>query len=154
MTIVEALQEVCEGMQAPPEFIYADLNEANLTVDQIIGSKFPVFILLPIVVVDNIGSSSSTGSTFDLQAFMLTRSANPTVDYKAETIETEVIAPMRLKARQFIHRLNEHSIIDSESKGIRQVTYQPIYSETDANLFGVMVRATVPVRETSERHCT
>jgi hypothetical protein len=58
-----------------------------------------------------------------------------------------MIEPMRLLARKFMHKLNEHSIIDTEGPGMSQIVYTPVYSENDANLFGVKINATIPVME-------
>lgn len=147
MTIIEVLQEVNNSMSRPLTFIYADLNEANLEADKLLNSELPINIIMPFSVTDVPGTSGILKSTFELNAFFLNKSSNITTDFKAIEIETEVIAPMRALAREFIFRLNEHSIVDPETKGLTSIVYQPVYSSMDANLFGVWAKATVPVME-------
>jgi hypothetical protein len=147
MSILEALQEVNASLSRSVTLIYADLNEANFDVDKLTNTELPVVVILPIVPVDNRGKSGVLKTTFELQAFFLNKSEKITTDYKSIEIETEVIAPMRRLAREFIFKLTEHSIIDPETAGIAQATHQPIYSSMDANLFGVYVRCDVPVME-------
>lgn len=147
MTIIQALQEVNNSMSRALTLIYADLNEANLEADKLVNSELPVNIILPFTVTDVPGTSGILKSTFELNAFFLNKSANITTDFKSIEVETEVIAPMRTIAREFIFRLNEHSIVDPETKGMTQIVYQPVYSSMDANLFGVWAKATVPVIE-------
>lgn len=147
MTILEAIQDVNTNLSRSVTLIYADLNEANFDVDKLISSQLPILVVLPIVPVDNRGKSGVLKTTFELQAFFLNKSEKITTDYKSIEIETEVIAPMRQLAREFIFRLTQHSIIDPETDGITQATHQPIYSSMDANLFGVYTRCDVPVME-------
>lgn len=149
MTILEAIEEVVEDMSQNVTLIYADLNEANFDVDKLVGSEFPVLIVLPFIPVDTPGTSGVLKTTFDFQAFLLNKDVmQSTVDYRAIEVENNVVAPMRMLAREFMHKFNEHTIIDPEDKiGIGARTYQPIYSSMDANLHGVFIRARVPVME-------
>jgi hypothetical protein len=148
MTIIEALEEVNDALTPVPTFIFADLNEANFLVDAIETANMPVFLVLPFTVVDTFGKSGTIQSTFELQGFMFTKKSDQrTIDYSAADVESELIQPMRLLARKFLHRLNAHSIIDPETAGVKVTSYEPIYSSMDANLFGVFLRATVPVKE-------
>lgn len=148
MTILEALEEVSNGLSRSVTFFYADLNEANFSIDQLVNSDLPVLIILPFTVVDVRSKSGILKSSFELQAFMLDKDIDQiTTDYKAKDVENKVIAPMRMLAREFIFKLTEHSIVDPETAGITQATFQPIYSELDANLYGVFIRAQVPVME-------
>lgn len=148
MTILEALEEVKDSLAGLNTLIYADLNEANATeTDKLTNSELPVILILPITTDDVIGKSGLIKTTFPFEAFFLNKSSNLTVDYKAADMETEVIAPMRLLARRYMHLLNEHSIIDPETPGITNINYQPVYSSMDVNLYGVRVRANVPVVE-------
>lgn len=147
MTIIEALQEVNASMSRTLTLIYADLDEANVDVDKLVNSELPVNIILPITPVDTPSTSGILKTTFELNAFFLNKSEVITTDYKSIQVETDVIAPMRALAREFMFRLNEHEITDPETKGISSITYQPVYSSMDANLFGVWARATVPVME-------
>ena len=147
MTIIQALQEVNAAMSRPVTLIYADMSEANVDADTLVDSEMPINIVMPIVITDAPSQGGLLKTTFDLNCFFLTKSENITVGYKSIEIENECIAPMRRLAREFIFRLNEHGIIDATSLGILQITYTPAYSSMDANLFGVEVRATVPVVE-------
>jgi hypothetical protein len=150
MTILEAITEVRNNMPTAlkPTLVFADLSEANATImDDIESSEVPVLLVLPFRVVDTPGRSGRLKSVANFTAFMLTKLSNPTTDYVSSTVETEAIAPMRLLARQFMHRLNEHSIIDSETSGITSITYEPIYGTMDANLFGITITASIPVME-------
>jgi hypothetical protein len=150
MTILASLEEVKALVPVIRTFIYADLNEANATeTDKLIASELPCMIVLPIQPIDNFPNSGSglVKTTFELNAFFLMKSANITSDYSSKLIETECIEPMRFVARQFIHNLQTHEIIDPETAGITSVNYTPAYSSMDANLYGVQVRCTVPVIE-------
>jgi len=147
MTIIQALQEVNASMSRSLTLIYADMNEANLDADKLVLSELPVNIILPITVTDAPGTSGVLKSSFELNAFFLNKSNNVTTDFKSIEIENEVITPMRVLAREFMFRLNEHDIIDPETKGLTSIVYQPVYSSMDANLFGVWAKATVPVME-------
>lgn len=153
MTILAALQEVVTNFPYSQikQLVYAEMNEANANyMDPFLNAQFPVLLVMPIVPVDTPGKSGALATTFDFDAYLLTKSTNITVDYSSSDIETEVIAPMRLLGRQFMHRLNEHSIVNPETGGIGQTTYIPSYSSMDANLFGVRIRATVPVQESAD----
>lgn len=148
MTILAALEAVKVLLPAIKTFIYADLNEANANyTDQLTAAELPVLIVMPINTVDGVGKSGLLKSTFELQAFLLDKSANITTEYSSSAIETEVIAPIRLMARRYMHLLNEHSIIDPETQGITSIKYNPVYSSMDTNLFGVNIIAQVPVVE-------
>ena len=148
MTILEALEEVNTNMRTPFEFVYAGLNEANFNLDNVSNDDHPVMVVLPFTPVDNPGTSSVLKTTVDLQFFILTKKTDQqTIDFTAADIETEIIAPMRIQARAFMFRLNQHSIVDPETAGITNIRYQPSYSQFDSNLFGVFVSASVPVME-------
>jgi hypothetical protein len=148
MTILEALEEVNESLRTPMEFVYAGLNEANFNLDSVTNSNHPVIIVLPFTPVDNPGRSSVLKTTVELQFFILNKiTGQKTTDFTASEVETQVIAPMRDKARAFIFKLNQHSIIDPETQGITNVRYQPSYSQFDSHLYGVFVTANVPVME-------
>lgn len=148
MNILEALEVVAAQVPAIKTVHYADLNEANGTlVDQLTSAEYPALVIIPITPVDNITPSGLIRTTFELQAFLLSKVPNVTTDYKASVVENQVIAPMRELARQYMHKLSRHAIIDPQSGGITQMTYSPEYSAMDAALFGVLITATVPVVE-------
>lgn len=148
MTILAALEEIFDDLPAIKTFIYADLNEANGTyLDKMVNAEYPVMLVLPFAVIDTPAQSGILKSTFELYAFMLDKQDAATADYSSIEIETDIIAPMRLLARRFVHKLNEHSIIDPTSAGIQSMNFQPTYGEFDSHLFGVLFRGTIPVME-------
>lgn len=150
MTILEALEEVNDSLPSGirPQFIYVSSQfEANNLADQLSTITSPVLVILPIIVVDTPGISGVIKTTFELSGFFLTKATGVTVDFTGSTAETTCIAPMRDLARKYIHKLQEHSIIDPETSGLFTTTYTAEYGLWDAHLFGVFVRATVPVME-------
>lgn len=148
MTILEAIEEVAGTILPVPEFFYADLNEANIDADALANSAFPLMIVLPIVVTDNPGRSGVLKSSVPLQFFMLNVKADQaTVQYNSAQVETEIIAPMRALARQFMYKLNRHAIVDPETAGATNIRYESTYSALDRNVHGVYVTATVPFLE-------
>lgn len=150
MSIIDALQEVNNTMSTPLTFVYADLNEANATeTDKLIDSALPVLIVMQVTPTDKPGASGLLATSFEFNGWFLNKSANITVDYRSIDIESEIIYAMRVLAREFLFKLSQHAIIDPQTNGIQERTYQPIYSSMDANLFGVWVKCTVPVIETN-----
>jgi hypothetical protein len=148
MTILSAIEAVRTNMAAAiPTFIYCDLNEANIEADFKAVTDYPLMILLPFAPVDIPGKSGKLKTTANLTFFLLGKHEQATSEHKASEVETAVVAPMRLLARRFVHKLGEHSIIDPESNGIQSVTYNPTYMQLDANLHGVEVVFTIPVME-------
>lgn len=130
--------------------IYADLNEANATdTDKLENSELPILIVFQVTPIDKPGSSGLIATTFEFNGYFLNKSENVTVDFRSIDIEAEVIYPMRVLAREFIFKLSTHSIIDPQTEGIQERTYQPVYSSMDANLFGVWAKCVVPVIETN-----
>lgn len=148
MTILEAIVDVKNDLTTVPAFFFADLNEANYEADKLLPLQYPLMIVLPFNVTDSPGRSGVLKSAVDVQVFFLNRKNDQvTNDYSAQTIENEIIAPMRALAREFFFRLNQSTLIDRESNGIANIVYQPTYSALDANVHGVWARATVPMIE-------
>lgn len=148
MTILSAVEAVRTDMAAAiPTFIYCDLNEANLEADFVAVNEFPLMVLLPFAPVDTPSRSGKLKTTANLTFLLLGKHEQATSEHKASEVETAVIAPLRLIARRFVHKLNEHSIIDPESAGITSVTYNPTYMLTDANLHGIEIVFNIPVME-------
>lgn len=150
MTILEALEEVNDSLitATRPQFIYVAAEwEANQIVDALTNAQFPILVVLPIIVTDVPGPSGVLKSTFDFSAFMLNKPTLATENFVTADIDTDSTAPMRALARQFMHKLQHHSIIDPETNGIQTITYTPEFGLWDAHLFGVFIRATVPVME-------
>lgn len=153
MTLLAAIEEVKDEMTAIKTLLNADMFEANMLADKLLTSEYPLLLILPIPIVDTPGESGALKSTVDLQLYFLDRGTALTTDYVTSDIETDFIEPMRLMARRFIHRLNDHSIIDPESDGIQSRTYTPEYGLFDAHTFGVSVRAQVPIMERGTGIC-
>lgn len=149
MTILEALEEVKTQVSGLATLYYMGLNEANFDADALADTGYPLMIVLPITPVDDIGKSGSITTTFDFQFFILNKDTTQlTNEYVARTVEINIIAPMRQLGRRYIHKLNNHSIIDPETKGITStIPWQPTYSSLDANVHGVFGRCTVSVKE-------
>ena len=148
MTILEAIEEVAGTILPVPTFYYADLNEANIDADPLANSAFPLMIVLPIVPTDNPSKSGVLKTTMTLQFFMLNKKTDQyTIQYNSVVIENEIIAPMRSLAREFMFKLNRHSIVDPETAGATNIRYEPTYSALDANCHGVFVTASVPFME-------
>jgi hypothetical protein len=149
MTILEALEEVKTNMYGIATQHYASLEEANVPADFYETADYPLQVILPFVPVDNLAESGALKTTVELHFFILNKyTAQKTVEFKAREVETAVIAPMRLLARKFMHKLGEHSILDPEVKNaITNVRYIPAYSSMDADLHGVEVIAQLAVME-------
>jgi hypothetical protein len=153
MTLLSAIEEIKSEMTDIKTLLNADLFEANQLADALLSSEYPMILLLPIPIVDTPGSSGVLKSTVDLQLYFLNRGTDITPDYSGANIETNFIEPMRKYARQFIHKLNKHAIIDPETRGIEARTYTPEYGLFDAHTFGVSVRAQVPIIERATGLC-
>lgn len=148
MTILEAIEAVKNTITPVPEFFYADLNEANINVDALANSQFPIMIVLPFIPIDNPGKSGVLKTTAEIEIFFLNKKTDQaTIEYSSIVVENEIIAHMRALARNFWYKFNQHSIIDKETNGITGIRYQPVYSSLDANVHGVWCRATVPIME-------
>jgi hypothetical protein len=148
MTIVETLEDVNDNLSVATRFIYVNsLNEANYLVDALTDGEFPVCLMLPVIVRDTPGKSGILKSKFQLGAYFLNKISGTTNDFKTNEVESTVIKPMRDLAREYVHKLNETDLIDPETDGIGERTFEPEYDLMDASLFGVFVKADVPVME-------
>jgi hypothetical protein len=153
MTLLSAIEEIKSEMTDIKTLLNADLFEANQLADALLTSEYPMILLLPISIIDTPGSSGVLKSTVDIQLYFLNRGTEIATDYSGAKIETNFIEPMRLLARRFIHKINEHKIIDPETRGIEARTYTPEYGLFDAHTFGVSVRAQVPIMERQTGIC-
>lgn len=153
MNLLSAITEIRNEMTDIKTLLNADLFEANQLADALLTSAYPMILLLPIPIVDDPGSSGVLKSTVDLQLYFLNRGEALTSDYSGADVEAKFIEPMRKLARRFIHKLNEHKIIDPETRGIGPRTYTPEYGLFDAHTFGVSVRASVPIMERTTGIC-
>lgn len=149
MTILSALEEIQTNMVGIPKQHFAGLEEANLPADFYETADYPLQIILPFEVLDEVSESGALQSYFQLHFFLLNKyTAQRTIEFKAREVENAVVAPMRLLARKFMHKLGEHSILDSNvKKPITQTRIIPAYSSLDADLHGVEVVSNVYVME-------
>jgi hypothetical protein len=150
MTILAAIEAIKATLPAIKTFHYASLEEANIEADYLTSAEFPLMLVLPITVTDNAGTTGVLKSTTQLHMFFLNKDTSQrTVEHKASEIETSVVAPMRLLARQFVHKLMEYRpIIDTEvADPVTDIQYIPAYSSMDSNVHGVEVFCTARVME-------
>ena len=147
MTIEETLEDVCASLSVQTTFMpVSSLNEANWLADALLTAQYPLCLVLPVIVTDAPGKSGILKSKFPLAVYFLNKSTEITTDFKSSEI-APYIKTMRDLAREFIHKLNETDLIDPETDGIGERSYEPEYGLLDAHLFGVLCRASVPVME-------
>lgn len=146
MSTVLTLKTIAESLSL--EFVYADMNYANWLKD---GNypNFPCLILMPVTITDQRQASGKLASSLSFEGYFLQAHNEETIQFDHLTKESDTIEPMRLKARQFIHKVDDSYLIDPETPGISdRVTYTPIYEMLDRHCFGVYVQATFPIIET------
>lgn len=150
-TFTEVCEEICNTMGIT--CIVADLDEANMLIDQLKKTEFPVFILIPYEVQDVRTPSGLIKSVIPLNFFMLDRDNNQkTVDFKYNEVHKNIVEPMRGKAREFINRLNHFkedykNVVDQTVGGASNFRYLPTFSSGDASIHGVNGIGNVPVIE-------
>ena len=145
------LKEVCEAQGVT--LVFADINQANFLVDQLVGIDFPALVVMPYKETDNVEDGTFKRHVeIEFEAFMVTQIEGAEVD-KAKVVAQELgVEPMLTKARAFVTALNATAIIkkDNPEGGIGTRFYEPTYSEFDANLVGAVIRTTVPVIPSSQ----
>lgn len=148
MTLLQAIEEVAAGLSDKPTVHLADLDEANATIiDRITKSEFPVLLIIPTIITDEIQASGLLVSSTELSLYFFDKDYDQkTTDFKAKEMESKIIEPMRALSREFIHALQVHEIIHQNEK-ITDIRHQPVYSSMDANLFGVFTRANITFTE-------
>ena len=154
MTLLEAITEVKDSMTDIKSFHYADQFEINMLTDKFLESKYPFMLVLPFDVADVPRKSGALHGTVNLDIYFLTKVEAQTQDYVTSDVETEVMTTLRLLARRFAHKLNEHDIIDPEGEGITQRTYTPQYGLYDAHTFGIQLTMAVPIAERATNICS
>jgi len=145
MSIVSTLKKHAESIGL--RFLYADQDKANVIADQWETITFPCLIVLPIKVTDTIGTSGAITSELDFTGWFLDKSQlDATIDYDHAQIETQIIEPMREKARKFFRLVNhDEDFINPETDGVVSIDYQPAYGVMDVHTFGVFAQCKIPV---------
>lgn len=147
--IVSTIQSVVANLSKPVGFFFCDIYQLNNELDKYDLEQDIVYgYIPPFDISDTIAENDLIHTTFTLQFYLMRKLHHPTVDYK--TIEVEpVIDEMRELAREFIHSLNSHEVVEKQgpAAGITSVKINSEYGFADAHLFGVSVQATVPIFE-------
>lgn len=135
-TLLQALEEEVGNLSRRTRFFYADLEEANNTIFDLLESgEFPVCLILPFDIPDD-RTQGAVNSTAEINAMFLNRvNAQETIDKPQHEIENEMVAPMRTLSREFINRLDDNDIINED--GITSVVHRSVHQAvTDAHLYG------------------
>lgn len=135
MALIDEIELAVSSLSTATKFYYADLEEANATIfDRIASGEFPACLVIPADISDTRTSGKVT-STAELNCIFLTKAKQDTLDKPTHEIESEVIAPMRTLAREFVNRLDDSDII--EGNGIEDVVHRSIHQALlDAHLYG------------------
>lgn len=147
MTLLEGIENACLELAVPrPTVVLAGLNEINYGLDRI--TDYPCLFIIPFVVRDRTSPSGLIKSTTELNAFMLTKLVQSTMDSITEAqAETQACAPMRDLSRKMFHKLNAQEVIDSETPGVVDVQYTSVFGGFDQHVYGVSIRAQIPFVE-------
>lgn len=127
-------------------YVYGNLNETNLGLDLLKANEYPVCILLPPVVNDDLGTSGKWSSQAPMFVYYMDRIPAATVDYKSGEVE-DTIKRMRTLSRQVVMQLNHSELIDKDQGLINRLTHTPQYGEFDDHVFGVLTQFNFPVNE-------
>lgn len=144
MTISSEVEKAAKAVGLLYE--YGNLNEVNLGLDQRKANEYPVCILLPPVVNDDLGTSGKWSSQAPMFIYCMDRSPAATVDYKTGEMET-IVQSMRTKARQIVMQLNHSELRDPDQALINRLTHTPQYGEFDDHVFGVLTQFNFPINE-------
>lgn len=135
-TILETLETTCGELSQKCRFVYADLDEANATIfDQIGSGSFPVCLVLPFDINDSGRSGARITSQAEVNALFLDSMPQATIDKPTTEIESKIIAPMRALAREFCNRLETTNIIEEDgiSSSLNRSVHQAMM---DSHLYG------------------
>lgn len=141
-----ALQSVCDALDI--NLVFADMNEANLLMDQLKDINFPALVVMPYKEEDSVEPFTFLKSIeIPFEAHLITKIEDSQVDLAKVNAQAVAVEPMLIRARQFMKSLNATAIIkrDNANGGIGLVEYTPTYSQFDANLFGVSINTTIPI---------
>lgn len=136
-TLLSQLEHECNNLSQGVRFEYAgDLSEANANIfDKLNNGDFPVCLILAFDILDGNREHGKINSSAEINALFLDRVSQSTIDKPTSQVESEIIAPMRALAREFVNRLDANDII--EGQGIQSVTHRNTWEAImDAHLYG------------------
>jgi len=136
-TLLSQLEAECNNLSQNVRFEYVgDLAEANATIlDKLSTGDLPVCVVLAFDIQDVDRANGRVNSTAEINALFLNSYPQATIDKPTLEMETNVIAPMRALAREWVNRLDENDII--HSAGIESVTHRNTWEPVgDAHLMG------------------
>ncbi len=142
MTILEGIQEANTAAQIQT-LSFATLQEFNSFMDSFTFDKYPVNVVVPIVVRSTF-KNNRVKDVFALQGWVLTRIPEDTNNFRSPAMEENYLAPMRNKARKFIRALLNTDMIDPEVEDVA-ASFTPEYMFLAAHLFGVSYDASIPI---------
>lgn len=139
--ITELERIVTTQLQARCSFVYANLFEANLGLDNITDVEFPLFVYF----ADD--KSKYKVTEYGMQTrklpivgMMLTQRQDATIDYSSKDVNPE-INQMRQLVENLVYNLNKSSLSiwenKSEKGGVDEFDTENVYQKFDAHLFGV-----------------
>lgn len=148
--IVDTIKGVVSNLTQSVTFVYANLYESNFDLDNLASETGWYFVYIPpFENIDKIGNQSEYHTEFTLQAFIVKKLDNQTIDYRSEEVQPTVDEAREI-GRNFIHKLGYESVIDYDptySEGIKEVRYTSELAWQDIHLFGISLQATVPIYE-------
>lgn len=130
--------------------VLGNMEEHNFGLEKIVKQNaLPVLFIIPFEVRDTTGSGGLIQSFFPFNAFMLDKQIGKVSnDYNSEEVETEIIEPMRLLARNYMYHLQKNQQFrDEKGNGPKEIIYTPTYAVFDDHVHGVNIRCTMPVVE-------
>lgn len=146
---MELLSEIETAAAGKFTVILANVSEANILLDKVPHTEYPVMIILPYTILDRREASGLWVGTVDFNCMFLDRDPMATtLDYDTKRIEQEFTAPLRMKAKSVFNKLNLSDII-FQKRPITGVNYVPTYGEMDEHLHGVIARCTMEIVETN-----
>lgn len=145
--IKDVIETIVGELEPHLEFVYGDLFETNLRLDNIVSTTDWYYVYIPpLQKTDTIGLQREIHTSFPLQAFIVKRLGHMTIDSQSEEVQPTIDEATEI-ARKFIHKLNHNSIIDKSTPGITSVLIRSEYHWQDVHLYGVSIEAQVPIYE-------
>lgn len=148
--IVDTIKSVVSNLTQRVTFVYANLYESNFDLDNLASETGWYFVYIPpFENTDTIGTQREYHTSFNLQAFVVYRTGDQTIDYRSEEVQP-IVDQAREIGRNFIHKLGYESVIDynpTYADGIKEARYTSEYAWQDIHLFGISLQATVPIYE-------
>lgn len=138
--LVIELERICgNDLEITTSFIEANIFESNIELDKISDDKnlkFPVCVF----IVTDASSKYKVGETLELRRkvpvtlMLLDKYEQKTVDYKSSEVNP-TINKMRMLGENLIFNINKSYL--SVAAGVEDFTCDPLYSKSDAHLYGV-----------------